>query len=100
MARPSVPGVLLERIRSAYESGAIVRRIAAEYGISMRTIERHARALSWHRLHDNRRVDPQLMACCRRLYCEDALPVSEIERRTRVARATIYRWIRQYRWRA
>ena len=100
MARPSLPGVLLERIRSAYEGGVIVRRIAAEYGISTRTIERHARALRWHRAHDNRRVAPQLMARCRSLYCEEALPVPEIERRTRVARATIYRWIRQYRWRA
>jgi len=99
MSRPSLPGVLLERIRCAYEGGAIVRRIAAEFGVSTRTIERHARARSWRRAHDNRRVDPQLMARCRALYCEAALPVTEIERRTRVARATIHRWIRQYRWR-
>jgi len=30
MARPSLPDVLLDRIRSAYEGGEIVRRIAAE----------------------------------------------------------------------
>lgn len=100
MARPSLPDGLLDRIRFAYERGEIVRRIAAEFGVSARTIERHARASRWRRAHDNRRVDPQLMARCRALYCESALAVPEIERRTRVARATIYRWIRQYRWRA
>ena len=99
MARPSLPEGLLDRIRSAYESGEIVRRIALEFGVSTRTIERHARAFRWHRDHDNRRVDPRLMARCRALYCEGAVAVPEIERRTGVARATIYRWIRQYRWR-
>jgi transposase-like protein len=99
MARPSLPDILLDRIRNAYEGGELVRRIAAEFGVSTRTIERHARASRWDRTHDNRRVDPQLMARCRALYCEGALPVPEIERRTGVARATIYRWIRQYPWR-
>ena len=100
MARPSLPDVLLDRIRSAYEGGEIVRHIAAQFGVSTRTIERHARASRWDRTHDNRRVDPQLMARCRALYREQAVAVPEIERRTGVARATIYRWIRQYRWRA
>ena len=100
MARPSLPDVLLDRIRSAYEGGEIVRRIAAQFGVSTRTIERHARASRWDRTHDNRRVDPQLMARCRALYREQSVAVPEIERRTGVARATIYRWIRQYRWRA
>ena len=100
MPRPSLSVALLQRIRSAYEGGAVVRHIAADFGVSTRTIERHARALNWRRRRDNRFLDPRLMARCRALYCAAALPVAEIERRTRVARATIYRWIRQYRWRA
>lgn len=99
MPRPSLPGTLLERIRSAYEGGAIVRHIAADFGVSARTIERHARASRWRRRRDNRYLDPRLMARCRALLLDSALPVAEIERRTGVARATIYRWIRQYRWR-
>ncbi len=99
MPRPSLPGTLLERIRFAYEGGAIVRHIASDFGVSARTIERHARTLDWNRKRDNRCVDPRLMARCLSLFCESALPVAEIERRTKVARGTIYRWIRQYRWR-
>jgi transposase len=99
MPRPSLPGTLLERIRFAYEGGTIVRRIAADFGISARTIERHARTLQWNRKRDNRYLDPRLMGRCRALFCDSGLPVGEIEQRTRVARATIYRWIRQYRWR-
>ena len=99
MPRPSLSGTRLERIRYAYEAGMIVRRIAADFGISARTIERHARTRRWRRERDNRYLDPRLMARCRALYCVSALPVAEIERRTSVARATIYRWIRQYRWR-
>lgn len=99
MPRPSLPGALLSRIRSAYESGTVVRRIAADCGVSARTIERHARTRNWSRQRDNRRLDPRLMARCRALFLDCALPIAEIERRTGVARATVYRWIRQYRWR-
>lgn len=76
-----------------------MRHIAADFGVSARTIERHARASRWRRRRDNRYLDPRLMARCRALLLDSALPVAEIERRTSVARATIYRWIRQYRWR-